>query len=72
MEERNKMRVIDNFVGRRNKEDNAYLHEVTELITEFIVNKSVEIAHHIDYKDADAIAEEVKNWLLEDCHSAED
>lgn len=66
------MRVIDNFVGRRNKEDNGYLHEVTELITDFIVNKSVELAHHIEYKDSDSIYEEVENWLLEDCHSADD
>lgn len=66
------MKVIDNFVGRRNKEDNAYLHEVTELITEFITNKSFKIIHHIYFRDTNAIAEEVENWLLEDCHSAED
>lgn len=66
------MRVIDNFVGRRNKEDNAYLHEVAELITEFIVDKSTELAHHIEYKDSDSIYEEVKSWLSEDCHTADD
>lgn len=46
--------------------------EVKELITEFIVDKSVEIVHYIELKDADAISEEVENWLSEDCHSADD
>jgi len=66
------MRVIDIFVGRRNKVDNAYLHEVRELFTEFIVNRSTELAHYIEHKDYDGISEEVENWLSEDCHSSED
>lgn len=66
------MKVIDNFVGRRNKEDNAYLQEVKELITDFILDNSIDLHAALENYDDEAVADMVENWLNEDCHTAED
>ena len=66
------MQVINSFEGRRNKEDNGYLQEIAEMVTEFIANNSEDIVQAIQNNDSDVIYEKAQQWLQEDCHSAED
>lgn len=58
------MRNIEIFEGRRNKKDNGYRNEIILEIADFISERDVEIKHHIEAKDREALEAEICDWLM--------